>query len=78
MLHTMIVHMHKPNTRAGRLAQCGLATYQLGGVLLAALVILACLVGIPVLGSTGTHEALVRGGGGGCTGAEQARPTPLC
>ena len=71
MLHNMILHMHKPQTRAGRASQCLLAAYQGAGLVFAALVMVGCLVGIPLLGIVGTREALVR------VAFCVAAPTPL-
>ncbi len=59
MLHNLAESMHKPSARAERLGKCGVAAYQAAGLLLAAMIILGCLVGIPVLGTVGTREALV-------------------
>ena len=60
MLRNMIVHMHKPSTRAGRLAHSALVAYQGAGLGLAVLVMVGCLVGIPLLGALGAQKALVR------------------
>ena len=44
----------------GRAARWGLAVYRVGGLVLAALVVVGCLLGMPLLGTIGAHKALVR------------------